>query len=258
MLQNTTAQCQHGVEHRTGWHVRFLEEEKACPQPCWFTTKRLLWTSNYRHRDTSADLEQEEGSEGNTMKLMQLAGVLVLGILAPSAAWATPICPPVGLAPSCTTEITILADGNLQGAAYGGDGPYNASGDQLIGMFNTTSHSISSITLSGNGVPIFAFDGDGLDTFNFAGNSIDTTGYGGQNAYFTSISSDFTSGTVNFITPISPGLPTFFSLEGPFTATDLTGHVGSPVTGVTPEPNTFLLLSTGAAGLLTSLRRRRS
>jgi hypothetical protein len=205
--------------------------------------------------DTSADLEQ--GSEGTTVKLIQLAGVLVLGILAPSAAWATPICPPVGLTSSCTTEITILADGNLQGAPYT-NGPYNASGDQLIGMFNTTSHSISSITLSGNGVPIFAFDGDGLDTFNFARNSIDTTGYGGQNAYFTSISSDFTSGIVNFITPISPGLPTFFSLEGPFTATDLTGHVGSPVTGVTPEPNTFLLLSTGAAGLLTSLRRRRS
>ena len=41
-------------------------------------------------------------------------------------------------------------------------------------------------------------------------NAVDLTGYGGPNGYFTGISPDHKSGTINFITPLAPGATDLF------------------------------------------------
>jgi hypothetical protein len=188
------------------------------------------------------------------MTVLKLAGVLALGILAPGAAFAS-LCPAFGVATDCNTVITVDSGGNLTAGAGASAAPtYDGSEDQLVGFINNSNSPISSIFLNGNGALLFEFDGDGIDTFGATGNAIDITGYGGADAFFTNISPDLTTGTVNFISAIAPGGFTFFSLEEPFSAS--TPITGTPGTGVTPEPSTFLLLGTGVAGLFTSLRRR--
>jgi PEP-CTERM motif len=185
------------------------------------------------------------------MKMHHLAGLVTLGLLVPSAAFAASACPAFGTATDCTTVIVIGANGSLNVIAGPGGSTYDGSDDQLVGIYNTSGVPISSVTLNGSGAPIFGFDGDGVDTFGAPSNSKDGTGYGGPDSYFSNISPNGSIGTVNFITPIAALSSTYFSLELPFTQGSITGSVGS-----TPEPSTLLLLGTGAAGLLTSLRRR--
>jgi hypothetical protein len=187
--------------------------------------------------------------------LSKLAAVLSAGLLS-SVAYAQ--CPNIGAANGCTTIITVDSSGSLTAAAGPSTSPtYDGADDQLVGFFNNSLASIGSITLNGNGTNIFGFDGDGIDSsgFNAPGNSMDNTGYGGPDAYFTNYLTDPTMGTVNFVTPIAPGGFTYFSLEEPFTTGSITGTPGGG-SGATPEPSTFLLLGTGIAGLVGTLRRR--
>jgi hypothetical protein len=182
---------------------------------------------------------------------------LALGLLFPAAAVAAPVCPNFGFATGCTTVITVSSSGTLTaGAGPSPSTTYDGSDDQLVGFYNNSSSSISSINLNGGaGNDIFGFDGDRIDTFGAPGNAKDTTGYGGPDSFFTNISLDLTQGTVDFVTAIAPGGFTYFSLEEPFSAsTPITGSTGG--TGVTPEPSTLLMLGTGLVGLATSVRRR--
>ncbi|MDQ2832558.1 MAG: PEP-CTERM sorting domain-containing protein [Acidobacteriota bacterium] len=188
------------------------------------------------------------------MKILHLASFVALGVLTPCLALAQ--CPAAGSALGCTTLITANADGTLTIAGVPANGTtYDGSDDQLVGLINNTSAPLSSITLSAPTLAIFGFEADGVDGYGAPGNAMDTTGYGGPDAYFTGISADTTSGVVNFVTPIAAGGQTYFSLEEAFTTGAITGTTGGG-TGVTPEPSTFVLLGTGAAGLFTTLRRR--
>ena len=151
-------------------------------------------------------------------------------------------CPAVGQDTTCRIIITVTNSGatiNLTG-----QGPYDGVEDTLIGVVNKSRLPVSSLGLKSS-LTIFGFDGDGIDTFGIAGNARDNTGYGGPNAFFTNISADQTSGTVNFITPIAAnGGTAFFSLEEALTSatacSTLINHaVPKPPGGGTQISTTF-------------------
>ena len=149
-------------------------------------------------------------------------------------------CPAVGFNTSCSLLVnvtgggtTVLQDTGATTAADPVPGTYDGSDDTLVGIINNSTAPLSQITLSSATEPIFGFDGDGIcenpnATSGLPGltgsdcNSTDTTGYGGPNSYFTNISADQMSGTVNFITPLAPGGSTYFSLEEQLSAADVT------------------------------------
>jgi PEP-CTERM motif len=188
------------------------------------------------------------------MNRYKFLAVLSLGVLCPAAALAAPLCPAAGTANAgCTTVITISAAGVLSVGAGTGGTTYDGTDDQLVGFVNNSNLTITSVSLNGGNNAIFGFDGDGVNGYlGLTDNSKDNTGYGALDSYFTNISSNQKTGTVDFITPIGPGGTTYFSLEAPFTSGSITGTV----TGVTPEPSTLLLLGTGILGLAARIRSR--
>jgi len=142
--------------------------------------------------------------------------VVVVIALALGATLARAQCPAVGADTTCGVIITVTDAGAT--VSFTGQGPFDGDDDTMVGVINNSSRPIRSLRLSApvdvTGNSIFAFDGDGVVTFGIAGNALDDTGYGGPNAYYTDISDDTTSGTVNFITPIPTGGGTsFFGLE---------------------------------------------
>jgi hypothetical protein len=174
------------------------------------------------------------------------AGVLVAspGVfqgVAGAAAPAPPFheCPAVGYNTSCTLLVDVTGNGNLiledPNATLPTDpiaGTYDGVDDTLIGIVNNSSVAVSHVTLSSNTEDLFGFDGDGIcqdpnSTSTKFGlhcngtihngtnynNPHDSTGYGGNDAFFTNISNDFMTGTVNFFNAIPPGGTDFFSLE---------------------------------------------
>jgi hypothetical protein len=185
------------------------------------------------------------------MKLIRLAAILAAGLVMPAAALAGTICPsfvgdPILNATGCNDIITVSVSSSISYNHIEANHPFDGMDDQLVGVINNTDSPLSSITLLDQN-PIFAFDLDGIDTFGIAGNPLDVangnTGYGGGNAYFTGISATKTSGTVNFVIPLKAGSTSYFSLE-------------IPPGFQSPEPSTFVLLGTGALGLIGGLRRR--
>jgi hypothetical protein len=177
-------------------------------------------------------------------------------------------CPAVGYNTSCSLLINVtpgatdvLQDVNATTSSDPTPGTYDGDDDTLLGIVNNTSSPISQISLSSSTLPIFGFDGDGIcenpnSTSGLPGlpasdcadvNTVDTTGYGGPNSYFTGISTDLMSGTVNFIVPIPPGGSTYFSLEDPITPVDIVPPTslttslsggGQSGTSITVPPNT--------------------
>ncbi len=168
--------------------------------------------------------------------------ILTLGALA-LAANARAQCPAVGNDTGCGIIITITNQGATVSTT--GQGPYDGIDDTLVGVVNNSTLPVSSLELQ-SGFNIFGFDGDGIDTYGIAGNGNDSTGYGGPNAYFTNISADQMSGTVNFIAPIAANGGTgFFSLENMLTSATacssvLNNAVPRPAAGSTQISTTFI------------------
>ena len=187
------------------------------------------------------------------MKLLHILATVAFGVSATHAVHAAGLCPAYGLASDCNIVLTVGPGGTLTtspGASV--SSTYDGSDDVLIGIVNNSGSALSSVNLSAPGIDIFGFDGDGIDTYGAPGNASDTSGYGGPDSYFTNINSAFSSGTVNFITPLSAnGGFTYFSLEEAINYTQIVG-----TTGAVPEPSTLLMLGTGALGLAGTLRRR--
>jgi hypothetical protein len=174
--------------------------------------------------------------------------------------------------PACGVLITITGTtGNLTATITGGGAAngnsYDGSEDELIGIQNSTgvmvnnvltgAVTIGAIRLSApplEGDNLFQFDGDGpcnyafytnqssTDCFNnevpssFQNSSTDPFDYEGPNNIFTGISADYTTGTVHFITPISPGGSTWFALEETPSTVVSIGETQVLATGV---PNVF-------------------
>ncbi len=145
-----------------------------------------------------------------TIRLVR-AAMLVLGVLVFSVAPANAQCPAFGADTTCGIVITVTNTGATVTAT--GQGPFDGIEDTLVGVVNKSRIPVKSLVLHST-LNIFAFDGDGIDTFGAPGNAQDQTGYGGPNSFFTNISADGTSGTVNFIVPLAAnGGTTYFSLE---------------------------------------------
>ncbi len=133
---------------------------------------------------------------------------------------------PVGNATGCGALVTFTTDtsGNLVATVTTpvNGNPYDGVEDTLVGIQNNSGATLNSIDLSSSTTPVFGFDGDGI--CQFSGGTLGvlsrdcfangTTGYEGPNNTFTNISSGFTTGTVNFTTPIGPNGTAWFALEG--------------------------------------------
>jgi hypothetical protein len=184
------------------------------------------------------------------MRKLLLMGVAAVAMTTAGAAYAAFPGPALGsntLGPE--DIITFNADGSIVTALnpiYTTDpGPYDGSDDTYIGVINNSSAPITSFHLTSATQDIAGFDGDGIDTFGAPSNTTDTTGYGGPNAFYTNISADFMSVTVNFLTPIATGGGTsYFSLEEPV---DLSAP--PVVTPGTPEASTWVMMLAGFAGM---------
>jgi hypothetical protein len=134
-----------------------------------------------------------------------------------SAAAPTPPfaqCPAVGADSGCALVIYITSSGQIGVAGDPSQGPFDGVEDTLIGVQNDSSRSIASIPLAATTAKdLFGFDGDGLCTFGISGCPFGSTGYEGPGVSFTNLSTDYTSGTVNFSPSIAPGGHAYFSLE---------------------------------------------
>jgi hypothetical protein len=151
-----------------------------------------------------------------------LVAMLVLG--ASVSAQTTPPftqCPPVGADTSCGILI-VVTDQSVSVYNDPSQGPFDTEDDTLIGVQNDSSGTLYSLPLSSTD-DIFGFDGDGICGISSVTGKpyvprppacpYGTTGYEGPNTSFSGISSDATSGTVNFPAGLPAGESTYFSLE---------------------------------------------
>ena len=181
-------------------------------------------------------------------------------------------CPPVNLNSGCQFLITVTSNGNTV-QTDPNQGPYEGAEDALIGVVNNSSAPISHMPLSVAGSDLFGFDQDGIcnpgtaplpagcaplagtaacgpqgGTCSFPkppgqpagyvepGNVPGGTqnGYEGPTTWFSNVSADESSGTVNFSPALQPGQSTYFSLEEP--PTNTIGVGSSPTGGSTSPP----------------------
>jgi hypothetical protein len=151
-----------------------------------------------------------------------LLGLLIIGARA-SAQLSPPFtqCPPIGADKSCEILI-VVTDQSVNVYNDPSQGPYDTNDDTLIGVENDASGTLYSLPLS-SPYSIFAFDGDGICGLSSVTGKpyvpappacpYGPTRYEGPNTSFSNMSSDDTSGIVNFPAGLAPGQSTYFSLE---------------------------------------------
>jgi hypothetical protein len=190
-----------------------------------------------------------------------VTAVLVAGMFEVATAQTPPFtqCPAVGVDTSCAILIVFRASGAVDALGDSTQGPYDVSEDTLLGVQNDSNHSVCKLQLSST-LAVFDFsDGDGICTLGLSGCPFGPTGYEGPGVSFTNISSDFTSGTVNFSPCIPPGGSAYFSLElaiSPGQLVAAAGDVKAPAPALSP-------LTLGVTGIALAiagarlLRKRR-
>ena len=191
-------------------------------------------------------------------KLKLLAGVAALALpLGAAPAFAGPApCVAADQSNGCQYLVTFNADGSVsltdQTAKNGTS--YDGSDDVQIGVINNASTSLTGFNLTGSGVGDFeSGDGsDGIDAYAKVVNTKDPTGYGGPDAYFANNTGN--SLDVRFVTALTAGQSTYFSLEAP-PSFGISARNNPPVSAV-PEPASMTLVATGLLGLFTIRRRR--
>jgi RHS repeat-associated protein len=151
-------------------------------------------------------------------------------------------CPAIGGDASCGILVNVT-DGGSQVLADGSQGPFDGSDDTLIGLLNSSSQSVGSLTLS-SGTDIFGFDGDGICSGDYdpwngsAACPYGPTGYEGPGTSFTDITPSQTGGVVVFSPAIPPGGSAYFSLEEPLDQSGVTaGGPTSPEQGGPSNPS---------------------
>jgi hypothetical protein len=184
--------------------------------------------------------------------LMVAAAVLGGGLFLTSAGAATPTapfneCPALGFDTGCALLIYISPSGTVTVLSDGTQGPYDGSDDTLIGVLNDSSSSVNAVSLQGvgSGTP-FAFDGDGACQVTNSGGGAGFVpppagcpfgpyGYEGPNTSFSGISTDKSSGTVNFTSALGSSGTAWFTLEGQITASSIAIMKATPtLTTATP------------------------
>ena len=223
-----------------------------------------------------------------------LLGVAGLGVSSGALATNAPNapCPDVGYATAgCDLIITLNNNGtasisNGPSSTLPASGPpnylrtgtYDGSDDTLIGVVNNSNGTVNSIFLSSSSNSIFGFDRDGISanpnpTSKLPGlvlpgdsGASHGSGYSGTDSMlgsydlkgplnsFSSISSNYMSGDVNFGSGLAAGGSAFFSLEEPLSTASFTA---TPVSA--PEPGSLAIFAAGLAGFagLGWMRRRR-
>src|SRR6202162_777180 len=125
-------------------------------------------------------------------------------------------CPATGGVTSCQVLIVINPGGTISVYADPNAGVFLDDDDTLTGILNNSNKTITSLPLTST-TDIFAFDQDGLCSSSNnnppAGCPFGSTGYEGPTTSFSNISTDGTSGTINFSPGLAPGQSTYFSLE---------------------------------------------
>ncbi len=103
-------------------------------------------------------------------------------------------------------------------------GPYDGSASTLVGVVNSSSGTVSSLSITA-GTGAFAFDGHGACSVfrSNRGCPYGPTGYEGPGTSFTNVSTDGTTGTVTFSKPLAPGKTAWFSLAQALAAQAVAG-----------------------------------
>ena len=211
------------------------------------------------------------------------AGSIGSAIISSSAEAA--LCPAAGADTQCGFNVTLNPTGKGTIVATA-QGPFDGSDDTLIGVLNSSGHTVTAITVkgtpgngpsppngTGNGTGIDGFDGDGISTFIKGG----IPGDGNVAPHYTYSGTDSTTGNANLKGPLNSfsalvfgngvndlatvsfpgGLPNggsaFFSLERALTAAAFTIH-----TGHIPEPATLSIIGAALAGFGMMRRRRKT
>ena len=159
-------------------------------------------------------------------------------------------CPGVGSDSGCEFLIILNPGGGPASIVSNPNiGPFDGEDDTLVGIFNNSGATVSTIGLSSN-TDIFGFDGDGicgtdedthghytwvgtgLNGFGFAGCPYGTTGYEGPWVSYSNFSKSnkYETGNVNFSVPngnggftgLLSGSTTFFSLESKLSGANFT------------------------------------
>ena len=154
-------------------------------------------------------------------------------------------CPAIGEDTGCGILITLGTSGaTVTAATSPTEPPFDGIEDTLVGIVNDTGFTIPSVDLSSD-LDIFGFDGDGICSGNYGHwtgstgcnfpanppSGYSNTGYEGPGTFFTNISGDQKSGTLNLTggggsglssTGLETGSSTYFSLENSLTAADFT------------------------------------
>jgi RHS repeat-associated protein len=148
-------------------------------------------------------------------------------------------CPAVGADTSCGILVQIT-DGGSNTLVDPSQGPYDGADDTLIGVLNSSSTTVSTLTLSSS-TYLFAFDGDGICTYvgwtAATGCPYGLTGYEGPGTSFANITPDYTGGVVVFSPGIPPGGIAYFSLEEPLQGNVTAGGPSTAEQGGAANPS---------------------